>query len=81
MKCAGQDITHMLKGLGKEHGLGKLFRRMQKLAWGMAMFKSLELILPFIFATRTWQVVQSRLVRCVVEYVPKGGQLTAAVGL
>ena len=31
---AGKDITHLLEGLGKEHGLGKLFNRMQKLAWG-----------------------------------------------
>ena len=78
---AGQDITHLLEGLGKDHGLGKLFNRMQKLAWGMTMFKSLDLILPPLMATQLWQRVQAWLVHRVVEYVPKGAQLTAAMGL
>lgn len=79
---AGKDITHLLEGLGKEHGLGKLFNRMQKLAWGMAMFKTLfDFILPALMSTLTWQKVQQWLVRIVTEYLPKGGKLVSAAGL
>ena len=35
----GRDITLLLQGLGQQQGLGQLFRRMQKLAWGMASFR------------------------------------------
>lgn len=78
----GKDITHLLNGLGKEHGLGKLFHRMQKLAWGMAMFKALfDFILPALMSTHTWQKVQAWLVRQVVHHVPKGGKLVSMAGL
>ena len=80
--CAGKDITHLLEGLGAEHGLGKLFNRMQKLAWGMAMFKTLfDFIIPFLTSTATWQKIQHWLVRMVVIYLPKGGKLVSAAGL
>ena len=79
---AGKDITHLLEGLGKDHGLGKLFNRMQKLAWGMAMFKALfDFVLPVLMSTHTWQKVQHWLVKLVVEYLPKGGKLVSAAGL
>lgn len=79
---AGKDITHLLEGLGPEHGLGKLFNRMQKLAWGMAMFKTLfDFVLPQLMSTHTWHKVQNWLVKMVVEYLPKGGKLVSAAGL
>jgi hypothetical protein len=48
MISAGKDITHLLNGLGKEHGLGKLFHRMQKLAWGNSDFVDSNWIIALI---------------------------------
>lgn len=42
----GQDVTLMLQGLGQKRGLGQLFRRMQKLAWGMAGFRVASAVAP-----------------------------------
>ena len=39
----GRDITLLLEGLGPQQGLGLLFKRMRSLAWGMAIFRSLDL--------------------------------------
>ena len=34
LSTRGRDQTLMLQGLGQTQGLGQLFRRMSKLAWG-----------------------------------------------
>ena len=44
----GRDISLMLDGLGEKQGLGLLFARMRKLAWGMALFRSLDLGLTLL---------------------------------
>ena len=44
----GQDISLLLQGLGAKKGLGLLFARMRKLAWGMALFRALDLGLTLL---------------------------------
>lgn len=78
---AGKDITHLLEGLGKDHGLGQLFRRMKKLAWGMAIFKGLSLVLPYIMATPVWQKAQSLVAWFISKFIPFGGKLVSYAGL
>ena len=34
LSTRGRDQTLLLQGLGQQQGLGQLFRRMAKLAWG-----------------------------------------------
>ena len=43
LSTRGKDISLMLDGLGAKQGLGLLFQRMRKLAWGMALFRTLDL--------------------------------------
>ena len=78
---AGKDITHLLEGLGKKNGLGKLFNRMQKLAWGMAAFRTLGLIMPYITATAVWQKAQHFVASMISKYLPYGGKLVSYAGL
>lgn len=78
---AGKDITHLLEGLGKDHGLGQLFRRMRKLAWGMAAFKTLGLILPYIMATSLWQKAQHFVASVIARYLPYGSKLVSYAGI
>ena len=48
LSTRGRDISLMLDGLGPKQGLGLLFARMRKLAWGMALFRTLDLGLTLL---------------------------------
>lgn len=69
LSTRGRDISLMLDGLGSKQGLGLLFARMRGLAWGMAMFRSLDLGLTLLLRVpwckhaydKVYQWVLSRL--------------------
>lgn len=47
----------MLQGLGTKEGLGLLFQRMRSLAWGMALFRSLDLAITLLLRIPACQSV------------------------
>lgn len=55
----------MQEGLGSSSGISLLFSRTKQLTWGMATFKSGELIVTLLAQTKAWAIASgARLVCC-----------------
>ena len=66
----GRDMKHLLMGLGKERGMGLLFYRMQKVAIGAAMFKTVDCAVPFITRTAMFKAVYHKVTNVVMAVLP-----------
>ena len=75
LSTKGKDISLMLEGLGSKQGLGLLFARMRKLAWGMAMFRSLDLGLTLLLRIPWCQRVYQWIMAHVSEILGWGRSL------
>lgn len=66
----GRDMKHLLEGLGRHTGLGLLFYRMQSIAFGVATFKSIEVVLPWITGNPTVQHIYHKVMNKILALLP-----------
>ncbi len=81
----GHDISYLLEGLGQEKGIGHMFGRFQKVLWGSAFWRTVDISIRLLISTALWHELCAKLGPIVTGFVTTNYSkirfLLATVGL
>lgn len=66
----GGDMQHLLRGMGREEGIGLLFYRMQKIAIGFSMYKTFASFWPYVTRTALYHNLYNKVTSLVLRILP-----------